>query len=112
MHTPDYHQAVVLFRGPKKEAFALAIGVTQTGLAWAEGVVKGASGSEDSDWDGSGHDAAKKIWSKYSDVGTPEALGLDKRKFGARRFGDEKTRAVKVTFTPWTKNEGQWGKGR
>ncbi len=102
MHTPDYHQAVVLFRGPKDEAFALAIGVTKTGLAWEEGVVKGTEWSEDGDWDGSGSDAAKKIWSKYSDVGSPESLGLEKWKFGTRRFGDEKT----------PKNEGRWGNVR
>ena len=113
MRAPDYHQAVVLFRGPKNEAFALAIGVTETGLAWAEGVVKGTKGSVDGDWDGSGHDAAKRIWSKYSDVGSVEDRGLDKWKYGTRRFGDEKARAVKVTFTPWLADEerGLVGKG-
>ncbi len=96
-----YHQAVVLFRGPKDEAshWSLAIGVMQTGLAWAEGVVKGTEGSEDGDWDGPGSDATERIWSKYNGVGSLERLGLDKWKFSTRRFGDEKTRAVKLTFT-------------
>ncbi|KAI0700376.1 hypothetical protein C8T65DRAFT_697332 [Cerioporus squamosus] len=113
--TPAYQQAVVLFRDPKEEAFAVVIGVTPSGLAWAEALVKGAGNSKEGDWAGSAHDTAKRIWEKYSDVGGAEDLGInkwnaDKRKARKRRFGDKKTRIVMVTFRPW--ELGAEGHGR
>ncbi|RDX41407.1 HET-domain-containing protein [Lentinus brumalis] len=98
-------QAVVLFRGPK-EAFALAIGVTPAGHAWADGLVKGNEGSEDGDWQGSAHDAAKRIWSKYSDVGSAEDFSMTSWNHYTRVFGND-TSAVRVTFKPLVAVEEQ-----
>lgn len=95
-----YRQAVVIFQGPSEEAFALVTGVTQTGLAWADAVVKGTASSLHHDWHGSGHDVARRICDKYNDVGSAEDLGLYRWELGKRNFGDER-RTIAVTFTPW-----------
>ncbi|KAI0799975.1 hypothetical protein C8Q74DRAFT_1233590 [Fomes fomentarius] len=112
----DIEPGVVVFRGPEKEMFALVISVTEHGSVKAEGIIKGCEGPHN-DWEGTGHDIAKKISTKYQesrDGVKGSTSTVDEWRYGVKRFGDMGKRAIKVTFTPWLDEEemGAIGKGR
>lgn len=96
---PDAGHAVVLFRSPAGEAFAVAIGVQPRSAVWSQVLIRENAAGDDPTW---AEPVLERIWREYGEASASGSMsGPDQWQAGARRFSSPKGRWMNIAFTQW-----------